>query len=358
MKNNKTLWIVVAVILILSLSTGFNLFGITSLFSVGTSPDIAVGKPCSDALPIYTRGATEGQCFEYCLSNVCEVKYLAHVWETTNSAGAVTCKIDWTQITSTSVCQDNKVFAKDGIRGFCRSNADCPGTICAGYICTDRPAPSVCNSGDKRCSVGFTDKYQNCLSNGQWSGSLSCVQGLVCKNGDCVNPCVPSWQCDNWGICGSNSQQTRVCRDINSCGVSTNKPVETQGCTYVCPTNWQCSSWSACSQSGTQTRTCTDNNACGTTTDKPITSQSCTPTCTPNWVTGTWSACVSNQQLRTVTDSNNCGILTNKPTETQTCVYPTCVTRQEVINKAQQWFNNQATWNELIALANQWVSCA
>jgi len=42
-----------------------------------------------------------------------------------------------------------------------------------------------------------------------------------------------------------------------------------------CIENWQCTEWSQCS-GGTQTRTCTDLNACGTTVNKPIESQSCT----------------------------------------------------------------------------------
>lgn len=42
--------------------------------------------------------------------------------------------------------------------------------------------------------------------------------------------CTPSWQCSEWGICNSDSIQYRTCTDLNSCGLTTDKPSESQGC--------------------------------------------------------------------------------------------------------------------------------
>jgi len=41
--------------------------------------------------------------------------------------------------------------------------------------------------------------------------------------------CTPNWQCSAWGLCFSG-QQSKTCTDSNSCGVTTNKPVEVQSC--------------------------------------------------------------------------------------------------------------------------------
>ena len=45
--------------------------------------------------------------------------------------------------------------------------------------------------------------------------------------------CHPNWQCSNWGSC-SSGYQSRTCSDLNSCGVTTGKPAETQSCTPAC----------------------------------------------------------------------------------------------------------------------------
>ena len=47
------------------------------------------------------------------------------------------------------------------------------------------------------------------------------------------NVCTPDWQCTSWSICQSNSSQTRICNDLNSCEVLTGKPSESRSCTYL-----------------------------------------------------------------------------------------------------------------------------
>ncbi len=44
--------------------------------------------------------------------------------------------------------------------------------------------------------------------------------------------CVPDWQCSSWSECSKSGIQTRVCTDSNDCNVLTNKPDESQFCTY------------------------------------------------------------------------------------------------------------------------------
>ncbi len=42
-------------------------------------------------------------------------------------------------------------------------------------------------------------------------------------------PCTEDWSCDGWSAC-TNGDQTRTCIDLNACGTTTSKPVESQVC--------------------------------------------------------------------------------------------------------------------------------
>lgn len=44
--------------------------------------------------------------------------------------------------------------------------------------------------------------------------------------------CTPNWQCTGFGVC-TNGTQTQICTDINNCGVTTNKPAESQSCSVT-----------------------------------------------------------------------------------------------------------------------------
>lgn len=48
--------------------------------------------------------------------------------------------------------------------------------------------------------------------------------------------CTESWTCSEWGNC-VNEQQTRECKDLNSCGTTKNKPNTLQSCTIVTQCN-------------------------------------------------------------------------------------------------------------------------
>lgn len=138
-------------------------------------------------------------------------------------------------------------------------------------------------------SCGGTLEYLiNCPgSNSSFSCSLSSgkyrITGLTSSAAkemasQSISVCTPNWQCTVWAAC-TNSQQGRICTDMNNCSTLVGRPNVTQSCTTppACTPNWQCTVWnpSKCPESETQTRTCEDNNACGVQTGKPSLSQSC-----------------------------------------------------------------------------------
>ncbi|MEE9525533.1 MAG: hypothetical protein V3V78_02900 [Candidatus Woesearchaeota archaeon] len=46
--------------------------------------------------------------------------------------------------------------------------------------------------------------------------------------------CVPSWQCGEWSAC-VNDMRTRICSDMNNCGVEDDKSAESEVCTTKVP---------------------------------------------------------------------------------------------------------------------------
>ncbi|MBI2659825.1 hypothetical protein HYX07_01560 [Candidatus Woesearchaeota archaeon] len=42
--------------------------------------------------------------------------------------------------------------------------------------------------------------------------------------------CVPQWECTDWSECSDNNVQSRICKDKMNCGITINKPLETQSC--------------------------------------------------------------------------------------------------------------------------------
>lgn len=49
--------------------------------------------------------------------------------------------------------------------------------------------------------------------------------------------CTPNWEngCSSWSACTPEDIQTRICTDINNCGINEGRPTETQSCNYVEP---------------------------------------------------------------------------------------------------------------------------
>ncbi len=50
------------------------------------------------------------------------------------------------------------------------------------------------------------------------------------------NSCTSNWQCGTWSQCSISGSQSRVCSDLNNCGITQNKPTESQSCSYQAPT--------------------------------------------------------------------------------------------------------------------------
>jgi hypothetical protein len=84
----------------------------------------------------------------------------------------------------------------------------------------------------------------------------------------------------------------------------------------VCIPSWQCGAWSTC-VGGLTSRVCTDVNGCGVSTGKPVESQSCS--CTPTTFLGAWGACVGDVQSRTNT-SQSVGCVNTTVSTQRACV--------------------------------------
>lgn len=91
-----------------------------------------------------------------------------------------------------------------------------------------------------------------------------------------VVTCTENWTCGGWSVC-SNGQRTRSCTDNNLCGTNVNEPVSTETCVNPCSPSWLCQEWNptTCPKNATQARSCSDTNACNVSTGKPAESRVC-----------------------------------------------------------------------------------
>lgn len=67
---------------------------------------------------------------------------------------------------------------------------------------------------------------------------VACVDGS-CSGTSTSNEtgnmtCVEDWKCSDWSAC-ANNQQARACDDLNECGTTVGKPLESQSCTPTTP---------------------------------------------------------------------------------------------------------------------------
>ncbi len=126
--------------------------------------------------------------------------------------------------------------------------------------CTADPSCNNITAGTNNCdsSCKLTCKLDGelCVLNSQCCGKYCDWPSFKC-----VSSCTPYWQCTNWSSCVSNIQ-TRICTDANNCGVTINKPAETQSC--VSCTNQCTNGTTQCSNSNGYV-TCGDYNNDGCT---------------------------------------------------------------------------------------------
>src|SRR3989344_1804287 len=59
-------------------------------------------------------------------------------------------------------------------------------------------------------------------------------------NGDGGNGCIEDWVCNDWGSCQRDGNQYRVCRDLNECGTTYDKPEIERECTVDPCANGEC----------------------------------------------------------------------------------------------------------------------
>jgi len=107
-----------------------------------------------------------------------------------------------------------------------------------------------------------------------WNVALNASEIIEEYDRGAVVLCTEDWNCSVWSDC-INDEQTRTCRDNNTCGTEVNKSNETQPCDSPCTENWICEEWSDCNMANEQIRTCRDDNTCGTTENKSELVQPC-----------------------------------------------------------------------------------
>jgi hypothetical protein len=130
--------------------------------------------------------------------------------------------------------------------------------------------------------------------------------------------CAPNWSCTSWSSC-TNSQQTRTCTDLNNCGVTTNKPSQTQGCSVACTpacTGKACGADDGCGGK-CQTGTCSSGKVCSNAQCV------CSSYTAVSWSCTGWSTCTNSQQTRTCSfPAGDCvKASTAKPAVAQSCNY-------------------------------------
>lgn len=57
---------------------------------------------------------------------------------------------------------------------------------------------------------------------------------------DAPGPCVEAWLCSSWATNGTNNNATRTCTDMNACGTTAAKPIETATLPSLDPEFYEC----------------------------------------------------------------------------------------------------------------------
>ncbi len=141
-------------------------------------------------------------------------------------------------LNSSSQTELNSIFRKILIATF---DENCNESSENGYII--RPSNSrtiyqVQNNEYFYAPIESEIKYK--LENGDLLGPVTitnnatklniCSIECSCSGLEYEEPCIENWTCTDWSSC-TNSTQTRICTDQNSCGTEINKPSESQNCT-------------------------------------------------------------------------------------------------------------------------------
>jgi hypothetical protein len=109
---------------------------------------------------------------------------------------------------------------------------------CGDNICNGDETCSSCSTDCGTCTVP-SDGSSSGSSGGSHKGGGSGGGGGGSGSGNPattpkvnLTQCIESWSCEEWTTCTSSQIQQRICTDINKCGTSTNKPLQTRDCVY------------------------------------------------------------------------------------------------------------------------------
>ena len=134
------------------------------------------------------------------------------------------------QIKITNVAVDNNSVT---------STASLPALASQGFL-IDSNIP--CTSGTKQTKTVIVTYTSASGISKTFTKSISfdCANATIADttvNGTTPTVCTENWSCTTYApsTCPISQQQTRTCTDLENCGTTTNKPAETQSCTYVPP---------------------------------------------------------------------------------------------------------------------------
>ena len=181
-KKTKKVLLISAIVIVVIFASVFSFQTLTQQAAISS---ITMATDCDTAVAQKTFGAQEGECFVYTLNNFKTVEYVKSVTEKWSLDGS---KINGCNIaisgSSSLVFTCDYAYEKDGSQvQVCSNDLECPSENCVNWMCK-AGLPRSCSITDStRC---YSDSmYQKCLSNGQWSGRLTCASGLQCLNSKC-----------------------------------------------------------------------------------------------------------------------------------------------------------------------------
>jgi hypothetical protein len=232
-KNDNTIWFILGAILLIAVAMHFGpgLMGTQSL----TNAQCVALHPstCSGNTLTYWMGS--GSSYTDCVSSTATCQAPCYDGETYSACiSTTTCTPSYTDCGTCSAelngykkCYDANTCTSDFVWTECTSTTCVSGTYDYDY----------CSDASDGCA-----RMRDC-TNGQW-GSCHKVNAFC-------SACQPNWECGSWVTCSSSGIQTRICNDLNSCGVNTGRPSISQNCVP---------------DSGTSTRgnSCITNSNCGT----------------------------------------------------------------------------------------------
>jgi len=214
-----------------------------------------------------------------------------------------------------------------------------------------RTTQKTCDGFNPVCGTNYLTTFSQYYT--------TCTGETNCLNGACVSKCTPNWVCEGWSECipGITTEQTRICADLNSCGVQIGIPETSKECTTQCNPSEPCcdslgnykENGTICQENVSTEKRCNNNAvesrnlsyACTGTSqicspinsvpgewtitqqcaqDQVCSNNSCVSACTPSWVCSDWQGCTNGKTNRTCYDSKNCGTEANKPSTQMNCV--------------------------------------